>query len=373
MLLQRPVLLRRLCVRHMPVRAGATSSRPRRTGERQGSLVARLLAGSWRADPTPPSGLHPGDLATVTPFLLASGSAALAWSRIRTEPLVSGTRAAAPLHDAFRYAVLDAVVRERRLAGVVSALRSAGIEPMLFKGWAAASAYAVPACRPGGDIDLLIRPEDRQRTEVLLGEQIRRRAVDIDHRHLVSPDELSQLFRRATDLPIGDTSVTVPSREDHLRLLCVHALSHGMARPVWLCDVAAWVESWGADFDWPAVWSRGDENTDRIRVALGLAHRVLGARIGGTPVQAWGRPPGWAVASVIRRWGDLGSATPPQPLRTYAGIRTRARAITTRWPPDPILETIRNDRRFSRWPRLPYHLADAARRLARYQHILDAA
>jgi hypothetical protein len=367
MLLQRPVLLRRLFQRHMLVRPGATSSRPRRIGERQGSLVARLLAGSWRADPSAPSGLHPADLATVTPFLLASGSAALAWSRIRTEPLVSGTRAAAPLHDAFRYAVLDAVVRERRLAGVVSALRSAGIEPMLFKGRAAASAYAVPACRPGGDIDLLVRPEDQDRAAAVLDEQIGLLAVDVDHRHLVSPEERSDLFVRASNLRIRTTTVTVPSPEDHLRLLCLHALCHGVARPVWLSDIAAWVESRGPDFDWTVALSGGEQTAERVRVALGLAHRVLGMRSEDTPVEGWDHLPRWAVSAVLRRWADPRGPIPPQPLRGHAHIRPRA--LVRRWPPDPIMEAIRNDRRFTPWPRLPYHVADAARRLARYRHV----
>jgi hypothetical protein len=370
MLLQRPVLLRGLRGRRMPVSAAARSSPVPRIGlsQRDGTLVARLMAGSWRADPTPPAGLQPAGLATVTPFLLASGSAALAWSRIRAEPLLADTTAGASLHDAFRYAALDAAVQVARIAGAISTLRSAGIEPMLFKGRAAAGAYAEPACRPGGDIDLLVRPQDQDGAAALLAGQIHLLAIDIDHGHLVSPEERSELFARASHIRIGDTLVTVPSPEDHLRLLCLHALCHGVNRPVWLCDIAAWVESRRPDFDWTVALRGAERTADRLRVALGLAHRLLGMRTKGTPVEGT-HVPRWAVSAVIRRWSDLRSATPPQPLRGHVHIRSRARALVVRWPPDPILETIRNDRRFSRWPRLPYHLADAARRLARYRHV----
>jgi hypothetical protein len=359
----------------MPVRPAAISGRLRRIGssQRGGSLVASLLAGSWRADPSPPVGLESADLAGVTPFLLASGSGAMAWWRIRADPRLADTPAGASLRDAYRYAVLDAAVRERRIADVVSTLRSAGIQPMLFKGRAAASAYAEPACRPGGDIDLLLRPEDDERGAALLDERIRLLEVDINHGHLIPPQERSRLFLRPCALRIGGTQVAVPSPEDHLRLLCLHALSHGVARPVWLCDIAARVESRAESFDWPVALSGDTQTVERVRVALGLAHRLVGMSIEGTPVERRGEPPGWTTSAVLRRWADPRSATPPQPLHTHARLRSRARTLSMRWPPDPILEVIRNDRRFTRWPRLPYHMADAARRMARYRHLSASA
>src|SRR5439155_4574839 len=105
-----------------------------------------------------------------------------------------------------------------------------------------------PATRPGGDIDLLLLPQDAAQAAGLLEEEIRLLVVDVDHEHLVPPEERLALFRRRSEVRIADAMVTVPSREDHLRLFCLHALSHGVARPVWLCDIAAWVESRPEEF-----------------------------------------------------------------------------------------------------------------------------
>jgi hypothetical protein len=332
---------------------------------RRGSLVARLLAGSWRSEPPPATNFDPEDLVGVRPFVLASGSGPLAWWRIRIDPRLAGAPESAPLRDAFRHAVIDAAVRERRIAEVVSRLRSAGIEPMLFKGRAAATAYAEPATRPGGDIDLLLLPQDAAQAAGLLEEEVRLLVVDVDHEHLAPPEERVALFRRRSEVRIADARVTVPSSEDHLRLSCLHALSHGVARPVWLCDIAAWVESRPEGFDWSVTMSDDAETEERTKVALGLARRLLGMRAEGTPVEGWDGPPGWVASAVLRRWADPRWATPPQAWHTIAGLRPRIRALAMRWPPDPILDAIENGRGFTRWPRLPYQVADATRRIAR--------
>ncbi len=54
----------------------------------------------------------------------------------------------------------DGMVQQRQLAGVVAALRSAGIEPLLLKGYALADlVYPDPVTRPSHDLDLLVRPD----------------------------------------------------------------------------------------------------------------------------------------------------------------------------------------------------------------------
>ena len=340
-------------------------TRPSPSGSPSGTLVAHLLAGSWRADPPPLPSSEPDALAEILPFLLASGSGALAWSRIRSDPRLAATPAGLALHDAYRHAVIDAAVRERRIVDVVRRLRADGIEPMLFKGRAAATAYATPACRPGGDIDLLLRPEDEGQAEAVLEEEVRLLVVDLNHGHLVREQERAGLFARAGHLEFGGVAVTVPSPEDHLRLLALHALAHGVARPFWLSDVAAWVEARQEGFDWSAAQSADPRTAERVRVALGLAHQLLGMRPEGTPVEHGASPPRWAGSALLRRWADPRNATPMRPW-SHGPLRSLPLALAQRWPPDPVLEAVRNGRRFSRWPRLPFSVADAARRAFRH-------
>ncbi|HEX9235195.1 MAG TPA: nucleotidyltransferase family protein, partial [Actinomycetota bacterium] len=321
-----------------------------------------MLDGSWRADPAPPEGEEPGALDAILPFLLASGSGALAWARIRTEPRLAETGAGHALHDAFRHSAIDGSVRERQIVEVVARLRSAGVEPMLVKGRAAAAAYAQPGLRPGGDIDLLLRPEDIEAGQSMMGEEIRLLQVDLKHEHLVPLADRAPLFARAGRLLLEGEAVCVPSPEDHLRLVCLHALAHGVARPVWLCDVAAWSEARAEELDWPLVLSEDAGTARRVRVALGLAHVLLGMRLEGTPIEDEGRPPSWAVSSVLRRWGDSRNAIPKPAWETPRRLHPRMRAVADRWPPDPVFEEFRHGRSFTRWPRLPFHVIDAARR-----------
>jgi hypothetical protein len=369
------VLLGGLRRRNMPLNLEEPRGRRRGIGpsRRRGALVARLLSGSWRCDPLVPEDMAPGDVAAVVPFLLASGCGALAWARIRTDPRLADAPECAALRDAFRYSVIDAAVGERRIAEVMECLRSADVEAMLFKGRAAAAAYGDPACRPGGDIDLLLSPKERARADAVLGEAIRRMEVDLDHDHLVNPQVLPSLFSRRGELRLGDTDVSVPGPEDHVRLLALHALCHGVARPIWLCDVAAWVESRPGDFDWSVALTGDAHTAERVRVALSLAHHLVGMRIEGTPAELMKSSPGWAESAVLRNWGDPRFAAPPRPWDTHRGLRSRARALAMRWPPDPIFEAFRNGRRFTRWPRLPYHVIDAARRTATHRRVRDQA
>jgi hypothetical protein len=327
--------------------------------------VARILAGCWRADPQPVRDLDAEALAAAAPFLLASGSAALAWLRVRGDPSLAGTPTGRILHDAFRHAALDAAVRERRIAGIAERLASAGVEAVLFKGRAAALAYALPATRPGGDIDLLVRPRDLAPAARLLEDEIRWLAVDLRHDHVSPPAERQAVLERRIHMFMAGTLVAVPSPEDHLRLLCVHALAHGAARPVWLCDVAAWVEGRHERFDWSVALGDDPLTRERVRVAMALSHRLLGMRIDGTPIQDDARLPRWVPAAALRAWANPRTALPMVAWSDRWGIRGRLAALAERWPPDPIADAVENGRPFSGWPRGPFHLAGAASRVAR--------
>jgi hypothetical protein len=57
--------------------------------ERRGATVARIAAGACRAEPEP-ADVTREDVGEVTDVLLESGSAALAWHRLRGTPAVDG-------------------------------------------------------------------------------------------------------------------------------------------------------------------------------------------------------------------------------------------------------------------------------------------
>jgi hypothetical protein len=48
---------------------------------------------------------------------------------------------------------------------------------------------------------------------------------------------------------LNGAKIRILGAEDHLRLLCLHLLKHGAWRPLWLCDVAAALESRPSSFD----------------------------------------------------------------------------------------------------------------------------
>ena len=119
-------------------------------------LLARVLSGAWRTLPDPLD-ITEDDLGRITPQLLESGAAGLVWARAQHSALKQSPAAGA-LRQAYRYQTLQSALQEREIAEIFANLRSAGVEPILIKGWAVARSYAERGLRPSGDIDLLIRP-----------------------------------------------------------------------------------------------------------------------------------------------------------------------------------------------------------------------
>jgi hypothetical protein len=121
------------------------------------SIIAELLKGSWRQTPPDPH-LSLEELEQVVPQLKGSGTAALAWWRVRGSRL-RDTRPGAQLREAYQTQSLQSALQEREVEHVFSRLRAAGVEPILLKGLGAARLYAERGLRPAGDIDLCVRPE----------------------------------------------------------------------------------------------------------------------------------------------------------------------------------------------------------------------
>ncbi|MFL6210405.1 MAG: nucleotidyltransferase family protein [Pyrinomonadaceae bacterium] len=332
--------------------------------------MATALAGAWRSE-LATLDLCESELAAILQPLIGSGGGALGWRRVQYSSLRASSAANA-LYQLYRVQLLQTALFEREIERVFALLRGAGVEPLLVKGWAAARAYAEPELRPCGDIDLLVRPEQyepAQRALQALGADAR--AIDLHSRFSELADRsVAELFARSRLIRLGTTDVRVLGAEDHFGLLCIHMLRHGVWRPVWLCDVGAALEARPADFDWALCLGSNRRRARWIECAIGLAHRLLGARIDDTPVAAEAvRLPRWLLANVLRQWETpYVTMQAPQkyrvPMRSYLRRpRGVLHALRMRWP-DPIAATVSVRGPFNALPRWPFQFANCCARAA---------
>lgn len=337
-----------------------------------GALVAKALAGAWRSDP-PALDFSAEELNEVAPLLLGSGAGGLCWWRVRYSDLRTSP-VACELQQAYRFHTIRAALHEREIQEVIALLRSADLEPILVKGWAIARLYPEKALRPYGDIDLCFWPEQYPKAlAVMQNPEYHKYHVDL-HEGFAKLDDLTpdQLYARSQIVSLGDIDVRVLSLEDHLRILCIHLLKHGAFRPLWLCDIAATLESRTAGFDWERCLGGNRRQADWVACTIGLAHQLLGVQVDDTPVAARARNlPKWLVAHVLKQWEAPYVANQPQvnyypPMASYlrhpVGV---LKALRKRWP-DPLESTIRLRGPFNELPRMPFQIGYSFLRIAKF-------
>ncbi|HEX9917907.1 MAG TPA: nucleotidyltransferase family protein [Pyrinomonadaceae bacterium] len=338
-------------------------------------MVAKALRGAWRASP-PTCALTAPELADISPLLYITGTGALVWRAVR-ESALKNTPAADTLRQAHRLQLLEAARSERDIQAAFKALRSEGIEPLLFKGWAAAGHYPERGLRPWGDVDLYVPPRDYAKAEKLVeGSFALRCAVDLFHEDFADLDErgVEELYARSRTMPLGDVEVRVPGDEDHLRLLCLHWLRHNAWRPLWLCDIAAALENRGADFDWDVCLGRSGNarQPDWIICTLALARELLGAQVNGAPdAVREARAPRWLARTVLKQWAVPAKQHRPDNLPMLTILRRQRpggilKALRDRWP-NALEATYGRRGPFTRQPRLPYQLGLYLARAVRLQ------
>ncbi len=213
--------------------------------------------------------------------------------------------AAHELRQAYRHYTLQNARAEHQIVQAITRLRSAGVEPLLVKGWAVARLYPERGLRPHGDIDLCVRPEQHTAAVAALAAPTAEPvAVDL-HKGLAQlhRPSLDDVYGRSQLVPLGDIDVRILGPEDHLRYMCIHMLCHGLHRALWLCDVAVVLESLRVDFDWRYLLQGDRRRAGWVASTVCLAHQLLGARLDGIPAEERDRHvPRWLLPSVLSQW-----------------------------------------------------------------------
>jgi hypothetical protein len=280
-----------------------TPKAPTSEATRQGKDVAAVLAGTWRLVPPGPDRTIAA-YAHFTSLLVEGGAGGLAWWRFRQlgNATFPTTRV---FRQEYRQIAAAALEQEEHIRQAVGCLRAAGIEPLLIKGWSVARLYADPGLRPLGDIDLCVRPDQLDSAAAALATiGLPFGTIDL---HRGVPDAPArawdEIYQRSQLVPLGDTDVRILGPENLLRLLCLHFVRHECCRPLWLCDVAAVLESQGADFDWDYCLTSKRRIAQWVLCVVGLAQRLLGARVAPANIAARaGLLPRWLVPAVLWRW-----------------------------------------------------------------------
>jgi putative nucleotidyltransferase-like protein len=340
------------------------------TSELKGYLVATVLSGSWRAFP-PPFETCAAELSPIVRLLLKSGVGGLAWWRIRQSTGLDLPFALRRLRVSYLSYAVQAAEHENEIVAVFKLLRSFRIEPILLKGWALARAYAESGLRPCGDIDVYVSPACYAKAKAVLscgGPFL----CDVDLRHdaitRFSEFTFEELYTRSQLVDLSRAEIRVFGAEDHLRIVCLHMLKHGAWRPLWLCDVAAALESRPQNFDWERCLGRDKKRANWILSALALAGQLLGADVRDTPAQGRIRAlPKWLVKSVLKQWGTAYPRNLPMfidQLRQGWWSAKTLQAIRQRWP-NPIQATVDADGSFDYAPTSLYQLRDVILRTTR--------
>ena len=292
----------------------------------------------------------------------------MAWRRLESTPL-RDSPGAALLHDGFVVHTPRVRMLQAQLPRLVDSLRERGVETVLGKGWAVGRRYPLGGLRPYGDIDLLVEPDQMEQAHAVLAEwdgipppvefhsgfnELRDRSV-------------GELFGRSRLVELDGVPIRVFAEEDHLRLLTLHALEHGLARPFWLCDVALLLESLPADFDWHLCMRGGHWEGEGVRCALGLVGHLLDVDLEAVGVPApWREPPlpRWLVPAAVRALGAkehyLEAGDPGDHL---LHPRALLRSARLRWA-NPIEATFRREAPWNERSRLAVRFEDYLRRAA---------
>lgn len=205
--------------------------------------------------------------------------------------------------------------------------------------------YPNPSDRIYSDVDLAVGRKDFEKASGLLTDK--NWFVDL-HRELRHLDSLPwmDLFGNSRLIITENCPIRVLSREDHLRVLCVHWLNDGGAHKERLWDIYYAVANRPENFDWARCLGKIDDKRRRwIVCAIKLAEKYLGLDLNGIAVIDRGYTiPAWVIAAVEKEWS---SETKLRPLKlTFRHNEDFFKQIKLRLPPNPLQATIEMNAEF---------------------------
>jgi len=162
---------------------------------------------------------------------------------------------------------MDLFVREQDVGRIKSAVRQLGYTPRVLIPENAEAAYIASGYECTFDSHA-----GKNLLELQWALQPRFYAVDFD---------MDGLFERAVNATIAGRSMKVPSPEDLLLVLSVHAAKHVWGRLIWLCDIAQIVKRQDLNWDWVRAQAHHLGVERILHITLLLANRFL-----ATPIPA---------------------------------------------------------------------------------------
>jgi hypothetical protein len=188
------------------------------------------------------------------------------------------------------------------LEALFGALNRAGIEPVVLKGaYLARFVYPTPGLRPFGDLDLLVRPEDRERAAealMALGYRdytpkgrdrvylarhhhhwgfVRQGALLVElHWALTPPSSTVQfdtaaLFGRSRHLEVGERQARGLAPSDHFLYTAVHVAKHHFRVPLRSYLDLALILREAGPLDWPGLRTEAEARGAGVDLAAVLA------------------------------------------------------------------------------------------------------
>lgn len=248
-------------------------------------------------------------------------------------------------------------VQRHVVVQLVQELHGTAVHPILLKGIATSRWYPFPGARPVGDIDLLLRPSElpvavarltslgyrivarfarpSQNPVVVLADD-QGTVVDLQTDLWPLPHrDTEEAFLADTGLAIQGTTIRILPREVELRFAAIHAAKHGFSRAIWSVDVAATMEG-AVPVDWERVMAGPKREREWIIASLGVAARLLGARLPSSQDMPPGESMSWLDRAVLARWtqGPVVPGRTRDCMQAIKGrdIRGAATALAASWP-----------------------------------------
>jgi Uncharacterised nucleotidyltransferase len=264
-----------------------------------------------------------------------------------------------------RWLILRTKLHEENIKAAFKLLRGNGIEPILIKGWAAASLYPEKYQRIYNDIDLCVAPELYAEARGLVdSEEGKPLNIDLHSglRHLDTV-EWDDLYENSRILTIDNLPIRGLRPEDHLRVLCVHWLTDGGVYKEKLLDFYYLIENNRSEFDWDrCLNSVSKTRREWILKTIGLTHKYYNLDISELPfADEMRRIPPWLFKTLEKEWATKVSL---KPLHTLLTNKKELWAqIKKRIPPNAIQATIEMEGKFDNSGRLFYQIGSIFVRL----------